>query len=515
MARPLRPLTLLSLCLVASPAHAGGSIDAQASSLADHAITTEYLETHFDAAEKELKQALMVCGPSGCSAEVMAEIHRNLGVVYFVGMGRAKEGKAEFVEALKADPQIALDADLTTPEVEAAFTEAASSLGLQANSPKAKSGAKKNAEAEAPAPKPGAAGDIVHTPPAEQMVNTPVPIYVEAPPGESFKKVKIHYRPYGATEWKVLELDRVKGGWGIEIPCLDVGTTGTIAYFIQGFDEAGDVGATSGSRQAPHSVAIVQELSSEPPHLPGRAAPAQCRDASDCPPDFPGCESKDSGTKNGSGNEKVFRKNWLSLGVQQDFLFVGGTKGVCDGATGYACFRPNDTYYDAAPLPNANGEVAGGVGLATTRVLAGYDRVIAANWTAGARVGYAFGGGPQAPGGAAFLPAHAEARGAYWFGQTPFARDGVRPFVQVSGGLAQIDTEIDVKTFDNQQAFQTEKRTSLNAWRKSGTGFASVGGGVAYALASRHVLVAELRLMQMLGLSATAIGFNVGYGFGL
>src|SRR4051794_29802092 len=122
MARLPRSLVLLSLWLVASPANAGSSIDDQALSLAEHAITTEYLETHFDAAEKELRQALVVCGPSGCSAEVMAEIHRDLGVVYFVGMGRAKDAKAEFAEAFKADPKVALDVDLTTPELEAAFT---------------------------------------------------------------------------------------------------------------------------------------------------------------------------------------------------------------------------------------------------------------------------------------------------------------------------------------------------------------------------------------------------------
>src|SRR2546430_267725 len=127
MARILRPFTMLSVCLVASTVHAGGSIDEQARSLADHAITTEYLETHFDAAEKELRQALVVCGPSGCAPEVVAEIHRNLGVVYFIGMGRAKDAKAEFAEALKADPKVALDRDLATPEVEAAFAEVASS----------------------------------------------------------------------------------------------------------------------------------------------------------------------------------------------------------------------------------------------------------------------------------------------------------------------------------------------------------------------------------------------------
>jgi hypothetical protein len=83
--------------------------------------------------------------------------------------------------------------------------------------------------------------------------------------------------------------------------------------------------------------------------------------------------------------------------------------------------------------------------------------------------------------------------------------------VQASGGVAQIDTKISTKTLDA----NTKAPTSVDAWRKSGTGFASLGGGIAYAIGSQHVLLAELRFMQMLGVSATAFSLNVGYGFGL
>lgn len=307
----------------------------------------------------------------------------------------------------------------------------------------------------------------------------------------------------------------MKGGWGIELPCLDLGTTGKLSYYIDAYDASGAVVSSSGSREQPHEVAIVTDLAAEPPHLPGRAPPSQCSDASDCPPDFPGCESKDSLSKGDRKSSGPERRNWIGLGIQQDFLVLGGTKGVCDGAAGYTCFRSNDAYYDVTPLSTANGEVAGGVSIATTRLLLAYDRVIADNWTIGARAGYAFGGGPTAPGGSAFLPAHAELRGAYYFGKVPFERHGLRPFIQVSGGLAQIDTEISVKTYDDRQSFDSSKTTQLNAWRKSGTEFASLGGGVAYALASQHAIIAEVRFMQMFGLSGSGLSLDVGYAFGL
>ena len=510
----LSSVSILASWLAASPASALGYIDQQALNHADHAMGTEYLQMHFDAAEKELKQALMLCGPGACAPEVVGRVHRDLGVIYLVGMRRTAAGKAELTAALKADPGVTLDPDLTTPELDAAFKAAAAALGITPGEAKknaapepppeapaeAAAAPAEDATAEAPA---ASSGAMVHVSPTEQTMNTPLPLYVEGSP--AFKAVDVHYKPFGETEWKKIGLRPMKGGWGIQLPCLDLGTTGKLSYYIDAYDASGAVVSSSGSREQPHEVAIVTDLAAEPPHLPGRAPPSQCSDASDCPPDFPGCESKDSLSKDDKKSSGPERRNWIGLGVQQDFLVLGGTKGVCDGAAGYTCFRSNATYYDVTPLSTANGEVAGGVSVATTRLLLAYDRVIADNWTIGARAGYAFGGGPTAPGGSAFLPAHAELRGAYFFGKAPFERHGLRPFVQVSGGLAQIDTEISVKTYDDQQSFNSSKTTELNAWRKSGTEFASLGGGVAYALASQHAIIAEVRFMQMFGLSVQRV----------
>jgi hypothetical protein len=72
-----------------------------------------------------------------------------------------------------------------------------------------------------------------------------------------------------------------------------------------------------------------------------------------------------------------------------------------------------------------------------------------------------------------------------------------------------------VKVFDGEQAFNDNQRTELSAWRKAGTGFASVGGGAAFAVTPNHALVAEMRLMQMLGVPGTALGLNAGYALGL
>ncbi|HKQ68738.1 MAG TPA: hypothetical protein VJT73_05330, partial [Polyangiaceae bacterium] len=138
--------------------------DAAATKLADDAINTDYLATNFAEAEKKLRKAVQACGTSGCSAQVRARLHRDLGVVLVGGLNRPEDGKKAFIEALKADPNIALEKYLTTPEIDAAF-QAAKGGGAPAGK-------------AAPSPAaPAFGGDLSHTPPVEGAVNTPLALY--------------------------------------------------------------------------------------------------------------------------------------------------------------------------------------------------------------------------------------------------------------------------------------------------------------------------------------------------
>src|SRR5882724_11542348 len=103
----------MSIPFASSPLHAAPK-DAAALKLADDAINGDYLATNFAEAEKKLRKAIALCGASACTAQVRAQVHRNLGVVLIAGLNRALDGKAEFVEAIKADPTVGLEKDLTT-----------------------------------------------------------------------------------------------------------------------------------------------------------------------------------------------------------------------------------------------------------------------------------------------------------------------------------------------------------------------------------------------------------------
>ncbi|MDI1449776.1 hypothetical protein [Polyangium sp. 6x1] len=493
--------------------------DAAALDLAKKAIEADYLGTKFAEAEKKLKQALTLCGPKSCSNKVVARLHRDLGVVYAGGMNKVEDGKAEFVAALKADPEITLDPDLTSEEIEAVFKDAKAAAGGGGGG-----GTPEPAPTPPPNPMPAAPaqGDLVHTPPTEQAVMTPVPLYTELPEGVEAVKVVLQYRPFGASAWKTLEMSKVQKGYGTEVPCLDVGSvTGQLKYFIQAFDKDNNVVAFAGTRKEPLSVEIKLQIEGASPSLPGQAPPAKCSEAADCPPGLLGCPKpgEEKTCPEGEPCDKppetpsVAKKNWVTLGVQQDFLGLSGTTNTCSGGNEYACFS-GDVFYEAIPYDKSGGELAGGLTAATTRIFVGYERVFGKNITAGLRAGFVFRGGPQAPGGAAFVPIHAEARAAYWFGSDPFARAGFRPFLTLGGGLAQVDASVEVTVYNTQQDFIADKRLVLDAWKKSGLAFIAAGGGAMYAIQPNTGPIAELRVIQLFGASGTALGATFGYSHG-
>ena len=555
--------------------------DAAAQKLQRDAMDNDYLAMNFADAESKLKQAIKTCGQSGCAPSVLAQIHRDLGVIYIGGLSQTADGKAAFVAALKADPKVQLDEDLTTPEIQKAFDEAKRSAGKGA------------VVDEEEAPRPAKTkrstvveGDLFHTPAAEQEVLTPVPVYVEAPEDIDVAKIEVRYKPFGAGEWKTLSLKKLGDGFGGEIPCQDIGTTtGDLSYYIQAIGPDGDIVGTTGSRNNPVQVPIRNTIDSDPPRLPNRPAPAKCEAAVDCPPGLPGCESKkkkkggdkgwgascevssecesglvclngscEVGDEGGGDDEAQVceidadcadgvsciegicgggtKKWWVSLTVQPDLAFMSGSN-VCSPTgqqnDGYACYRQDDgIQYRGVPREGQANAIAGGFTFATIRVLLGIDRLIGDNFTAGARLGYAFNGGPDTDNGTAFLPFHAELRAAYWLGDKPFSKKGLRPYFFLAGGLAQVDAKIpvDVKEEtdadirdewfdyirdDNQNYPESQK---LDAWKKMGQGFIGAGAGIMYATQANQGFFIDVKLMQMLPTSGTVIAPELGYSIG-
>jgi hypothetical protein len=506
--------------------------DEDAQKLRHDAVYTDYLATNFADAAKKLEQAAAKCkAPADCAPAVRARVMCDLGVVYFA-MNRADDGRAQFAAALKEDPSVGLDGDLATTDLQREFAAV-----------KARGSAPATGDGGAPAAAPPRASpqsDMAHTAPASQAVLTPLPIYVELPEGIDAVKVYVRYQPYGAKDWKTAYMTKVGGGYGIELPCADVGDSpGELKYFIQATDGAGDVVASSGRLSDTYRVKIVQRLEGEAPHLPGRAAPAACAAATDCPPSFPGCHEKTTGAaacvsddECAAGQSCVdgactggetpvepehgpYKRNWISVGFQEDALLMPSASDACSGGTGYTCFGSDGTYYADQPLAGADDQVNGGIRFATMRVLFGYDRAFAENFMVGTRLGFAIGGGPQRPTAASFMPLHIEARGTYWFGKDPLARAGFRFFVLAAGGSAQIDASVPVDVYASPGAYMSGQSQNYQAWKKTGLGFVAVGGGAMYAITPATGITLEIKGIEMFPTTATGFGAQMGYVIGL
>jgi len=543
VSQPLRSLSLVLAALAASlaapPAHAAAPKDAQAEKAITQAMDSDYLETKFDQAEKRLRAAIDACGADKCTPSVKARVFVALGVVLAGGKKQLEDAREAFVEALELDKNAKFDEDMSSTEVKYAFSEARKQLKLDGGG-------------SGPGPKTPSGQGMTHTPPAEQRVDTPLPIYVELAPEliEDAKKVTITYLAPGASDWKTLVLKKVgEQGFGINVPCSDIKSEGELKYHLTITTEDGAIVTAMGSREQPLKTAIKQRIEGNPPSWPGFAPPEVCVKVEGGPKQCLDDNQCNSGLKCLGGEcampppdkpeEPKSFKNWVSLSFGPDVSLFSG-KDVCavdvQQSDNYVCVREDGTRYLGVPTAGVANNVATGLALSTLRLVVGYERLFLDNIFAGARVGFAF--RTSSDDDAKFLPLHLEVRGGYYIGRKPFERIGARPFVFLAGGLAQIDTPVDVEVLEDGNTCGAANPSDINspctkisnprvgdrienrvqtlqAFKQAGQGFLALGGGVQYAPIDRVAITfsvrANLTLPVMTFVLTPELGATVGF----
>ena len=110
-----------------------GPNDGTALKLRDDAIFQDYLATNFADAQKKLAQALSLCVQANdCTSATRGRLHCDLAVIDFA-LQRPDDGRAEFAAAIREDPKVKVDHNLSTPELEQEF---AAAKGANASKPK-------------------------------------------------------------------------------------------------------------------------------------------------------------------------------------------------------------------------------------------------------------------------------------------------------------------------------------------------------------------------------------------
>jgi hypothetical protein len=556
-----------------APLLAAAPKDDAATKLADQAINTDYLATDFTEAERKLRIAAEMCGAAACSPRVRARVQRDLGVVLIAGLNRLDDGKKALVEALKADPDIGLEKALTTPEIEQIFRAAKMGGNVPAPAAKPVVAATTPAPVAASAAgdmihtPPSEQKALTPVPIYVELPAGIAAVKVVArykPYGTSdWKTLELRrLGPGFGAEVPCRDVGSTTGDFAYFVQATDAaGDVVSMSGSRAAPNKVPIKNALSGP--PPHLPGVVPPTSCSdsadcPPGLPGcptgksvapKAWGASCEHDSECSQGLwckdGVCDNgeKDAAEPTSSGKlcdsitacdpgetcttDKVCRRDdtaqkpkkaWLSLNLGQDVSFLGSQSDVCGSPQGlsapqYTCIDQDGFAYRGVPEPGGPGTgnaVHGGQHLATTRITAGLDLLIADNVTLGTRLGYAFGVAP----GRALSHFHGEARASFWFGKAPFAGQRFRPFIVVVGGVAAIDDKIEVPIFETDLRKGLYDKQTLTAWRHAGGVFAGGGGGVLIPLGTGQGMSAELKVQALFPEVVIAMAPSLGYALG-
>ncbi len=255
---------------------------------ANRAAMDSYNNLDIEVAKKTLEDAAKGAEKNGVKGPPLARTYANLGVVYVGGLSDNAAGLDAFVKALQQDASVEPDPLVSTPEIQQVYQLAKRKV----------SGGGASTPAVTPAATPAATprvqgpieGNLKHLPAPEQLSQTGVPVYAEAPDLE-VASMEVFYRSLGMARPKNAPMTEMNGGFGFLIPCSDVFEP-NVEYFIVAKDADGNQVGNAGTPQAPVSVPVVAERTQPPAALPGQPPPTQCSGGDECPPGMPGCKGK-------------------------------------------------------------------------------------------------------------------------------------------------------------------------------------------------------------------------------
>jgi hypothetical protein len=553
--KPLRlrhTLLLLSLLVLVFPLEALGAPryarDPAARRKISKAVAEQYLQMNFGQAEAELLEVLEQCEDK-CRKTTLAKAWMYIGLVRGSGKEDQHGAREAFDTALGFDKRVALDRALATNATKKTYEDARRGRPkppgpalAEPDEPTASEPLSTEPEAPPPAP---ALGGLSCTP-DERTVQTRRPVPIECRAEGEAAKLKLRYREHRGAPWKSMTMARRAGSFRGQIPCGATMDSGTLEFYVVAANAAGEPLDMLGRESAPEQITI-DPLSTSAPAFSGEPAPERCEERTLCPPDFPGCVDDVTADDDESERSPTYSTHRIGLHFAADIGFIQGSN-VCNAEnSNFECFASGaEAPYPSELPPAVSGQpgelgdaypgtgISSGAAMGTMRALLSYDHALSERISLGARLGYAFGGGPATLDGRNFLPIHAEGRAQYWL--RALSATGLRPYLHVGGGLAQVDIkkgDVTVRdcsqeavrqafldciaatnAYDSANAPQLPTRR-LDAYRKLGNAFVTAGGGVLLPLGQSTALQLNLNAMFMLPSSGLVLQPSLGFEYAL
>jgi hypothetical protein len=403
-------------------------------------------------------------------------------------------------------------------------------------------------------------GDFVHTAPAEEKIDTPLPIYVEGGPTGVYHVI-VRYKSSEDgedSEWNHMDLSRVAQGWGGLIPCNAI-VAGTIRYYIQAYNKDMDPVGANGDKKTPYQVPIREELSGPAPHLPNRAPPRVCHQAEKPKPESAAPkEEKEEKAEKGEGGDEAkgedeegaekndkkkskepLRRWWIGVNVHLDFMALPSGSGLCKLTQKGLLANDRNIYCtdpSGADIPPQNmqgpavnlalmtpaeaGVSSGGYGLANLRLFLSIDYALNSNFLVGVRGGYVFLKYPGTfgvPDTYSHSGAYLEARLTALIAKDALRKDGVAPMIFVGAGASAFDGHTSSTVVLRPASGAPAQPVNVDLWQSNGPAFADVGGGLRYAPIAQVGLMAAVRLNLAFGNNGTVptfgpeVGVQIGF----
>ncbi len=322
-----------------------------------------YTNLDIQQAKGKLMQALSAAQRGNVTGSPLARTYMNLGVVMVGGFQDNGHGIEYFVQALRADPSVALDPLTSTPDIQTVFHLAQARAGGGGgggggngnggggnggggnggggnggggnggggnggggNGGGGGGGYQGGDGGGGPPPSTNSGnGNIPHEPVPEQLSQTAVPVWVAVPDNAPVSKILLYYKGLGMQQYRRVEMQRMQGGFGYEIPCTDVFQP-KVDYYIMAYGQGDQPLGFSGTPQQPITVPIVAARTQPPPALPGRMPPQQCQ-SNECPPGMEGCHGSNQGGA-GLGDTCVTTADChQGLTCSDNFCVAGGDSG--------------------------------------------------------------------------------------------------------------------------------------------------------------------------------------------
>jgi hypothetical protein len=277
----------------------------------------------------------------------------------------------------------------------------------------------------------------------------------------------------------------------------------------------------------------------------GTCESKQCETDSDCGSGEECSEGRCEDPNAGGGGGAA--TNWIGIHFGWDLASISADNACAPSSRDdhIACFYGGNKTFSGEANVTADGKINPGFAPSTMRAMVSYERLFGAIG-AELRLGFAFNGGPTPDGGTAFLPLHAEVRGKWWMlGSDAFSKPGIRPWVHLGGGIAQVDAQVSVQVADcsalsnaepmpgepsprqrcinapsAREAYQVTDgskrgvKSQLTAVKQLGQSFVTIGGGAMYAIGKSHGPILNVNFMIPFPSTGFVLEPSIGYGVG-